>query len=63
MSDDILSAMILNAPNFVGFLLLSTALYRRLVAQDTLIMTLIDKWESCEEDNNVIAVKTTGQEK
>lgn len=57
MNDEMLNTMMLNAPNFIGFMLLSTALYRRLVAQDRLVMTLIDKWESCEEDNNVNAIK------
>lgn len=50
MTDKLLEQMITGAPNFIGFVLAIGVLYRVILQQNKLISTLIDKWESCEDD-------------
>jgi len=50
MTDDLIRQIITGAPNFVGFIVLTLALMRIIGKQFDLIVTLMEKWEHCEDD-------------
>lgn len=50
METDMLNNMILQAPNFVGFIFAILILNRVISMQEKRIDTLIAQWEKCEDD-------------
>lgn len=50
MENDLIEKIVLGAPNFVGFVIGLTLLYRRLRHQDEFVRELIRQWSECEDD-------------
>lgn len=61
MSEELINTIVLQAPNFIGYTLLAVILLYVIRLQQKLIMTLVEKWERCEDDNDKVSILSSHQ--